>query len=363
MKRTVLITILAGMMPLGLLAQDDDLYFTPEKEAPAKSSRSVTNKSSQTYYRGSDRDVDEYNRHGKFWSHYQKIGSDENGNDIIEFKKGNGVYPDSTYIDTTYVGRYYDTITDADDFQYTGRMSRWDGFYDPWFYSAWGSYPYWRAGWGWYDPWYDPWYYGYGWGWYGAWYDPWYYGWGYPYYGYYGYYGWGRPWYGYYGGWYNPWYYGGGYYAYGPSGTRNHSQGVSFGNGGSTTASRFGGRGTYGTFGSRPTTIRSTVASGSNGSFGSRAVSGSTRTFTTNRSGARFGGNGALRDRSTIERVTTPVNTTRSMSNSSYGTMSRSGSSFGGSFGGGMSGGSFGGSRGGGSFGGGGGGGHFGGRR
>lgn len=84
-------------------------------------------------------------------------------------------------------------------------MSRWDGFYDPWFYDYYGYGPYywrsrmwgwhnpWRygyyAGWydPWFDPWYDPWYYGYC-GWYGGWYDPWYYGWG---------------------GWYGPWYWGG----------------------------------------------------------------------------------------------------------------------------------------------------------
>jgi len=358
MKRFVLISILAGMLPLGLFAQDDDLYFTPTKDVSAQPSRSVKKQESQSYYGGSNRDVDEYNRHGKYWSHYQKIGSDNQGNDIIEFSKGNGVYPDSTYIDTTFVGRYFDTIDDGDDFKYTSRMSRWDGFYDPWFYSSWGYSPYWRAGWGWYSPWYDPWYYGYG-GWYGAWYDPWYYGWGYPYYGYYGYYGWGRPWYGYYG-WYDPWYYGGAYYSYGgPTGSRNHSYGnANFGGGSSTTASRFGGRGTYGTFGSR-----SGFSSNSSRSvtYSPRTFSGSTRTYTTNSSGARFGGNGSTR---TYTPTSTEMPANRSYSAPSQSTRSFGGSSFGGGFGGAShSGGSFGGSRSGGFSGGGGGGGHFGGRR
>ncbi len=65
-----------------------------------------------------------------------------------------------------------------EDFGCTRELSRWDGYYDPWFYDYYGYGPYyWRSrmwGWhnpwrygyyaGWYDPWFDPWY------------DPWYYG-------------------------------------------------------------------------------------------------------------------------------------------------------------------------------------------
>ena len=190
MKKIALLALLIGTMPLGMQAQDD-MYLIPSKSKKVANS-SVVTKDSKVTYSGSDRDVDEYNRHGKFWSHYQKIGSDDRGNDIIEFQKGRGIYPDSTYIDTTFVGQYYDTMIDDDDYRYTQRMSRWDGYYDPWFYTSrrWRSYPYWRAGWGWYDPWY----YGYA-GYYDPWYDPWYAGYGYPYvYGYYGY-GWGSPYY------------------------------------------------------------------------------------------------------------------------------------------------------------------------
>lgn len=214
MKKLVLMTVLAGVLPLSLMAQEDDLYFTPKKSSEYNS---VTEKS--TYYCGSDRNVDEYNHRGKYWSHYQKIGTDKKGNDIIQFTKGIGVYPDSVYIDTTFVGKYYDTIVDNDDYRYTRRMSRWDGYYDPWYYSySWGFGPYWGYGprwrYGYYDPFYDPFY--------DSWYYSGYYGYGYPYYGYAGWYG----------GWYSPWYYGGyyGYPYYGgyvsynrPAGTMNHS--------------------------------------------------------------------------------------------------------------------------------------------
>lgn len=194
MKKIVLFTLMLGLMPFQTKAQDDMYSVTSQSTA---NKRAAKVKAEAVTYSGSNRDVDEYNRHGKYWSHYQKIGTDGKGNDVIEFSKGRGVYPDSAYIDTMFVGKHYDTMVDADEYRYTGRMSRWDGFYDPWFYSSfrWGAYPYWRAGWGWYDPWY----YGYS-GWYDPWYDPWYYGgygfrynyaWSYPYNRWYGYYGWG----------------------------------------------------------------------------------------------------------------------------------------------------------------------------
>lgn len=192
MRKILMFIVLIGFMPVTMLAQDDDLYFTPKK----KEAKSVAARQQSAYYIGSDRDVDEYNRHGKYWSHYQKLGVDENGSDIIQFQKGDGVYPDSMYVDTTFVGKYRDVVMD-DDYSYSIRMSRWDDFYDPWLYGyRWGYGPYWRSAW------YDPWYYG-------GWYDPWYYGygWGYPYHWSYYYGGWGYPHYHGYWGW--PGYWGG----------------------------------------------------------------------------------------------------------------------------------------------------------
>ena len=248
MKRIFLLAVLIGAMPVAMMAQDDDLYFTPKKKTENRSS--VTSEQS-AYYVGSNRDIDEYNRRGQYWSHYQKIGTDGQGNDIIQFQKGNGLYPDSTYIDTTFVGKYYDAVVEPEaDYTYSRRMSRWDGYYDPWLYGyGWGYGPYWRSSW--YDPWYAS-----------AWYGPWYYS------GYMGYYGWGypyRPW-GYYAGWGYPYYYGGwgwpgrywgGYVAhYGPStgyaGYRSWSgpsRGVSQG-------SRTYGRGDVNSFGGRTSAAR-----------------------------------------------------------------------------------------------------------
>ena len=327
MKKLILFTLLLGMMPYKMLAQDD-MYILPSNLPTAKKPKVRTNDREVTYS-GSDRDVDEYNRRGKYWSHYQKIGTDNRGNDIIEFQKGRGVYPDSTYIDTTFVGKYYDTMVDGDDFEYTSRMSRWDGFYNPWFYSSyrWRAYPYWRAGWGFYDPWYDPWYYGYA-GFYDPWYNPWYYGY--------------NGWYGsYYRGWYN--------YPYGGYG-RGYAR-VYGGNPRGLTGDRtwrFGGSGdTY-----------------SAGRFARGSANGnrrSTSTYTTrSRRNRSFGG-----------RTDTPrSNSFDTRSNSSFGNSTRSTPSYNsGSFGGSRSsGGGFGGTRSsGGGFGGGhssgGGGGHFGGGR
>lgn len=199
MKNAVLLSVLLMLMPCSIMAQDD-LYFTPSKQSKMESKIENLQTEEPAYYSGSDRDVDEYNRRGKLSSYYQKIGEDSLGNDIIVFHAGDGSY-DVSKADTVYrgSGSYYD----GDDYTYSRRMSRFDGWYDPWFYSH-SLYP-------WYDPWYDPWYYGYGYGWswrYG-WYSPWYYG--------YGYYGWGYPYYGYYG-----WGYPRGYAYYGHTGTRNH---------------------------------------------------------------------------------------------------------------------------------------------
>lgn len=328
MKKLLLLLVLAGSLPLQTMAQDDDLYFVPNKSE--KSSQPTSMDEAPAYYRGTNRSVDEYNRAGRFRSYYQKIGTDSVGNDIITFQSGPGVYPDSTYIDTAFVSPNYMQYDD-DDYAYSRRMSRWDGFYNPWFYryGPWGYR-------GWYGSWYDPWYYGYA-----GWYDPWYSGW---YGGWYG--GWYDPWYYGYGGWYNPYYYGwygrygwpyygGGYYTYnngnprGLSGNRTWS--YNRGNGAAMGGSF--GRGTYS--GTRRPTSTYSSSSSRNRSFGGRT--------------------GTVRQNPTYN-------------NSNFGTSTRSTSTFGGgnyggdSFGGGRSGG---GSFGGGHTGGGstGGGGHFGGGR
>ena len=80
MKKIFLLAVLIGAMPVAMMAQDDDLDFTPKKKTDSNSSLSSEQ---PAYYVGSNRDVDEYNRRGKYWSHYLKIGSDGKGNDKL----------------------------------------------------------------------------------------------------------------------------------------------------------------------------------------------------------------------------------------------------------------------------------------
>ena len=243
MKRFVLLSVLFGAMPLLSMAQDD-LYFTPSKVEQSAYQQNRIEEDRPAYYSGIGKSNDEYNRRGKY--NYKKIGVDSLGNDIF-MSRISTQHGDSVVLDTIYGGFTRKYESGEDDFAYSRRMSRFDGFYggyyDPWFAGRSSIY----LGWGWNSPFYG--------GWYDSWDDPWYYGYyrSYPYYGYYGgypyysYYG-GYPYYSYYGGypyyygyagygWYNPWgryygYYGGypyygygrsGYYTYnGHTGTANH---------------------------------------------------------------------------------------------------------------------------------------------
>ena len=303
-----MISALFGVLPQTVAAQDDDLYFVPKKQSKqeCKADADCRHDDAPTYYCGSNRNVDEYNRRGKLRSYYQKIGADSLGNDIIEFHTGDEVWnaEDTDSLMSVYPGS--ESYYDDDDYACSRRMSMFDDFYgwhSPYYY---WSRPYWRSWYGWYDPWYDGWY---GAGWYSPWYHDSFYGWGYPYYGW--------------SGWYAPRV----HYSYGgPSGTRNHAYGGGrfYGNrtGSNATASRnsFNRRNSYSN-------------DNSNG-FGKR------RSSYSNNSSAR--------------QYQTPSRTTTSPSRSSFGS-SR------GSFGGGS--GFGGGSRGGGGFGGGSRGGGFGSRR
>ena len=309
--------MIASMLPLSLVAQDDDLYFVPKKKSVEK----VTDNygiPANVYYVGSDRSIDEYNRRTK--SYYEVIGADSTLNDTISFSAEKGVYPDS--------------ISD-EDFKLTKEMSRFDDYRLSDYDAFWAGYNAGRYDWAWHSPWYfsrygwyDPWYYS---RW--AWYDPWYYG-----------YGWYNPWY--YGyGWYDPWYYGygwysPGYYAWYGSGRVGRRYVNTIGAGtirrdGMTHANyrRAGSSGHYAN-GSRSNELRN------------RTVNGTSRTGRVNRSTA---------SRSYENSRTTYNNNPGNFS----GSRSNGGSSFGGSRSGGFSGGGFSG----GSRGGGGGGSRMGGRR
>jgi len=262
MKKLFLLTAILAL-PLGAMAQDD-MYFVPTKETKAREAATY-GMPRDTYYAGSTRSVDEYNR----MSRSSVTPIDSAGNDIIDFSAVRGVYPDSTYKETA-----------STDYKYTKRLSRfegytlsdayWEGYEDgrwrsPWYYSY-----------VWYDPWYDPWF------------DPWYYG----RYGWVGpYYRWGiyRPW-----GWYHPWgwrrYWGPRYYygrAYGTAGRFRTSRSVSSGirtyGRGSTSRYR------NGTFGNGSTMSRGTFGGSRSGGFGGGSFGGGTR------GGGSFGGGGGGR--------------------------------------------------------------------
>ena len=262
MKKLVLLSVLLGAMPITMMAQDDDLYFVPTKENVAKEAEKY-GMPTDTYYSGSTRSADEYNR--RAWSRVAPI--DSAGNDIINFDGKRGVYPDSAY-------------SDVKDFKYTRRMSRfddytpaeayWEGYRDgrwasPWYYSSY---------WSWYDPWYyDPWYYGY----YGGWYSP--------------YYAWYSPWryrYDYWGGWYG--WYGPRYYVYrGGTGARWSRAGYSHHRYTTSNHSYSNGGRSYGTH---------TYNNGSRSLGGYRSNSGishSTGSFGGGNRPGGFGGGGGMR--------------------------------------------------------------------
>lgn len=279
MKKRITCLWMVGLLPLTLWAQDDDMYFVPSKENVAKEARSY-GLPQNTYYSGSERSVDDYNR--KAWTTVSPV--DSAGNDIIDFSAVRGVYPDSSY-----------TVVEDNDYQLTRRMSRfddyavreayWNGYRDatwtsPWYYP--GRYS-----------WYDPWYWD---GWYGGYYHPWYGGW---YGGYYGYY---RPWYGGYYSYYSPRYYGRVHHTTTPrmhvsrhtaAGSRSYSNGNSVRYNGGT----FGGNGVQRSTSVTRSTSSGSTSSGSHslGNFGgSRSSGGSfgggSRSGGSSGGGGRFGG-------------------------------------------------------------------------
>ena len=284
MKKLLLISLLIGALPLGMLAQDD-LYFVPKKKNVEKVNDNY-GLPRDTYYSGSDRSVDDYNRRS---SYYEQI--DSTMSDVIDFNGELGVFPDSLATEDYQLTK---KMSRFDDYDVSNNAAFWAGYnagrYDwawhsPWYYGRYGWY-------GWYDPWYyrpwyggwyDPWYYS---SWYGGWYDPWFYGWHDPYY------------------YHRFYYYGGGggrHYAYrnGNTGTINrytssrggYNRGVSAlgtGRSGSLRDRTIGSHRAYGSSGTRTSGdsgySRSSSSRSSSGSFG-----GSTR------SSGSFGGGGSTR--------------------------------------------------------------------
>lgn len=299
----VFLAALFATMPLSMMAQDDDLYFNPKQEAKREAAFRHAVKAQRDslyalmqarrdsvyslYWTGSNRSVDDYNRHGRIYSQYQNIHTDSLGNDIIDFRIGRGVRPDTIYSDDAVVRRYLDR---DDDFEYTRGFSRWDGYYNPWFYDYYGVGPYyWRSA---YWGWRNPWRYGYYAGWYDPWFDPFYDPWFYdPWY--YGYMGWYGGWYGW--GCYDPWYWSGPIYVPVSHGARNsagYAGTRSFKYEGGNRSGYSGNRYTY-----RSNSNRSFGGRSTNNGSGIRYNSGNTGTFNNSNfsgfgshSGSSFGG-------------------------------------------------------------------------
>ena len=84
MKKWMFFSMVIALMPLSMMAQDDDdMYFASSKKSKAQakvSDRQVRTSEIPTYYVGSSRSVDEYNRMG---SRYEIIAADNS--DIITF--------------------------------------------------------------------------------------------------------------------------------------------------------------------------------------------------------------------------------------------------------------------------------------
>lgn len=283
MKNKMMVMLLLGALPLTMVAQDD-MYFVPSKKSAVKVTAG-NDRSTSTYYSGSNRSVDDYNRRGAGSSYYQVQPNETMGDDIIDFSAEQGVYPDSAQVE---------------DFALTRQMSRWDGYtpaetywlgyndgcsdmlswHSPWYYSS--FYPWYDSYWYWNDPWYYRHY-----GWYSPWYDPWYYG---------GYY------------WHHPYWYGGFHYV----GGFHHGGGSLYARNGHTGTIDLRG-GSRGRFSSSSTTRRSTSTFTARANTPVRSTSGNfNRTSSSNNSNSNS-------------------NFNRSSSvNSSSGSFSRSSSSGGG---------------------------------
>ena len=175
MKKIVFVTAFVCLLPHDIIAQDD-MYFTPKK-----ADKTETVQEQPKMYAGSFRNVDEYNRHGRFAGVSQEVDLDTLYSDVVFFDADTATVAGDTILvgDVTDAADYaYDP---SEDYEYSRRLSRYDDYYwhDPWYYGwygygpYWYGSPYWYAGW-WYDPWYDPWFYGWHrpWGWYYSWYWP-----------------------------------------------------------------------------------------------------------------------------------------------------------------------------------------------
>lgn len=232
----ILIFFITFLIPSVLNAQEDDMYFISKKEKKEKVNKASNPVSTvaviytteeqvpvvQTQHKTVLRDVDEYNRRGKYSFYSDSLNSDTLliSEAIIQTSQSQNLY------ELGYTDGYSQGFSDGEDldYYYGLRLARFHSrhFYDPWY---WNNITYVYDPWHW-DPWYwDPWYSPY---YHSGWYSV---GWGVSHWGSY----WNPYWPGYHP--HNPYpphyhhppHHGGGHYAHGPrvSTSRNHDYGRS----------------------------------------------------------------------------------------------------------------------------------------
>lgn len=99
----------------------DDMYFTPKK-----SDKKEIRQEKVTFYNGSSRNVDEYNRRGQFASSYFNLDSDTLYSDVIEFDTDSTL--SSIKDSVVESGDFEYSYTPEDDYVYTRQMCRYDDF-------------------------------------------------------------------------------------------------------------------------------------------------------------------------------------------------------------------------------------------
>lgn len=197
MKTRIFLSILMASLPFTGFAQMDDMYFVPQKEEPKKESTVVVtyrddqpaaaeesvqeNQPEANYATGELRDVDEYNRRGR-WAEEDSYPDDSlsaaDSTEVEAMGEGSG----DDYACSKRILRFCTPTVGVAvssplywDLCYGPNAIYWDvyddGIYAYAFPSSWSAFywgPYYSWGWGW------NYYWGWGGPWYAGWYDPWY---------------------------------------------------------------------------------------------------------------------------------------------------------------------------------------------
>ncbi|MDY3063906.1 MAG: hypothetical protein SOW56_07785 [Bacteroidaceae bacterium] len=170
----------------------DDIYYIPSKDVRVIKSNDGetlvenTPKSKKTSNYIENRDVDDYNRRGRYSDTlYQQEDDMEEVESVFDDKSDEPAYPYTKIVMRFHGPRpgiivsspYYWDICYADvwDAYYDGwawsspSYVWWSYTFDPWYYNRWYYRTCWDFTWGWYDPWWSHAYWGWGrpiyWGW------------------------------------------------------------------------------------------------------------------------------------------------------------------------------------------------------